>query len=181
MTELVFNFIVDEMKPISTCEKPSFKALIVGLTNDKFVPDRRIISNELRNMYKKYVSDLTGIIAERMYVCVTTDIWSSLYKSYLGMTLHYIEEKTYQRFSYVLACRRIEGSHNYINIAKCISEIMKNYKINVSKITHTVTGNATNFGKAFRIYAQQFNSDFIPKNNFALNAQHINNLMDTID
>ncbi|XP_060866256.1 uncharacterized protein LOC132941992 [Metopolophium dirhodum] len=28
VTELVFNYIVEEIKPISTCEKPSFRALI---------------------------------------------------------------------------------------------------------------------------------------------------------
>lgn len=46
------------MKPISTCEKPSFEKLITGLTNDNFVPDRRIINNKLVNKYNDYVNDL---------------------------------------------------------------------------------------------------------------------------
>lgn len=74
---MVFNYIVEEMKPISTCEKPSFRALIIGLTGDNFVPDRRAISNQLSNKYKRYVTDLTNLISEKMYVCITTDIWSS--------------------------------------------------------------------------------------------------------
>jgi len=98
------------------------------------------------------------------------------------MTLHYIEEKTYNRFSYVLACQRIEGSHNYSNIAKCISKVMNSYKINVTKITHTVTDNTSNFGKAFRVYAQQFASpETVSKNNVTLDAQNINILMDAFD
>lgn len=91
------------MKSILTCKKPSFRALIIGLTSDNYVPDRRAINNELLNKYKTYVTDLTNSITEKMYVCITTDIWSSLNKSYLGMTVHYIEEKTYNRYSYVLA------------------------------------------------------------------------------
>jgi len=170
------------MKPISTCEKPSFRALITGLTSDNFVPDRRAISNLLLNKYKTYVTDLTNLISEKTYVCITTDIWSSLNKSYLGMTLHYIEEKSYNRFSYVLACQRIEGSHNYSNIAKCISKVMNSYKINVTKITHTVTDNASNFGKAFRVYAQQFAPpETVSKNNVTLDTQNINILMDAFD
>lgn len=174
------------MKPISTCEKPSFKALVTGLSNDNFIPNRRAINHELLYKYTTYVSDLTETISKQMYVCVTTDIWSSLNKSYLGMTLHYIEERTFQRFSYALACRRIEGSHNYINIAKCISEIMKCYKIDVSKISHTVTDNASNFGKAFRVYAHQFTYEescekSITKNKQILSNQNINELMNEVD
>lgn len=40
--------------------------------------------------------------------------------------------------------------------AKYISKVMNSFKINVSKITHTVTDNASNFGKTFRVYTQQF-------------------------
>ncbi|KAL4153741.1 hypothetical protein QTP88_001574 [Uroleucon formosanum] len=177
------NYLLDEeMKPISTCEKPSFRALIIGLTSDNFVPDRRAISNQLLNKYKTYVTDLTNVISEKMYKCITTDIWSSLNKSYLGMTLHYIEEKSHNQFSYVLACQRIEGSHNYSNIAKCISKVMNSYKINVTKITHTVTDNASKFGKAFRVYVQQFAAPkTVSTNNVTLDAQNINILMDVLD
>ncbi|XP_025202226.1 uncharacterized protein LOC112599519 [Melanaphis sacchari] len=181
VTDLVFNYIVEEMKPISTCEKPSFKKLITGLTNDNFVPDRRIINKELVNKYNCYVDDLIEKVSKQKYICLTTDIWSSLNKSYLGMTMHYIDENTYQRFSYAIACRRIEGSHNYMNIAKCISEILTSYRIDVTKISHTVTDNATNFGKAFRIYAQQFTAESTTNSYLTLNDQSINRLIDDID
>jgi len=172
------------MKPISTCEKPSFKKLITGLTNDNFVPNRRIINNELVTKYNDYVNDLIVTISMQKYICLTTGIWSSLNKSYLGMTMHYIEENTYQRFSYVIACRRIEGSHNYMNIAKSISDILTSYKIDVKKISHTVTDNASNFGKAFRIYSQQFTAEPpepTANSYLTLNDRSINQLIDDID
>jgi len=56
------------MKPISICEKPSFKKLITGLTNDNFVPDRRII-NKLLNKYNDYVNDLRVKISMQKYIC----------------------------------------------------------------------------------------------------------------
>jgi len=48
---------------------------------------------------------------------------------------------------------RIKGSHNYQNITEVITEIAKTYKIDLSKITHIVTDNASNFGKAFRVFS----------------------------
>jgi len=100
------------------------------------------------------------------------------------MTMHYIEENTYQCFSYVLACRRIEGSHNYMNIAKSISDILTSYEIDVKKISHTVTDNASNFGKAFRIYSQQFTAEppeSTANSYLTLNDRSINQLIDNID
>ncbi|CAI6373417.1 unnamed protein product [Macrosiphum euphorbiae] len=69
------------------------------------------------------------------------------------MTCHFIDEKTYVRHSYVLGCKRIKGSHNCKNIADVISKITQIYDIEHSKITHIVTDNAANFGKAFRVYS----------------------------
>lgn len=72
---------------------------------------------------------------------------------FLGMTCHLIDSETYQRKSYVLGCKRIKGSHNYLNIAEVMTEITQTYGIHYSKITHTVTDNASNFGKCFRTFS----------------------------
>lgn len=69
------------------------------------------------------------------------------------MTCHLIDSETYQRKSYALGCKRIKGIHNYLNIAEVMTEITQTYRIHYSKITHTVTDNASNFGKCFRTFS----------------------------
>ncbi|KAL4153366.1 hypothetical protein QTP88_001199 [Uroleucon formosanum] len=127
ITELVFNYIVEEMRPIVTCEKPSFCRLIQGLT---------------------------GITDSTKHICCTADIWSANNKSFMGMTCHFINEFSYKRSSYVLSCRRIKGSHNYLNINDVITDICDTYQIKSSKITHIITDNASNFSKAFRTFSK---------------------------
>jgi len=145
------------MKPLITCEKPSFKRLIQGLTSQHMVlPHRRVIANELKTKYEYYVKMLTGLIENQNFICLTADIWSSNNKSYLGMTCHYINETNYNRHSYVLACKRIKGSHTHLNISKVITKIMQEYKINCEKVSHIVTDNVSNFVKAFRIFSSQY-------------------------
>jgi len=70
----------------------------------------------------------------------------------MGMTCHFIDNKTYKRYSYILCCRRIGDSHNILNIADIINEICEIYQINNSKISHTITDYASNFGKAFHTF-----------------------------
>lgn len=72
------------------------------------------------------------------------------------MTCHSIDEINYSRYSYILACRRIKGNHTYLNIATVINEIMQDFKIENEKVTHVVTDNASNFGKAFRTFSKQY-------------------------
>ncbi|KAL4090115.1 hypothetical protein QTP88_025014 [Uroleucon formosanum] len=153
--DLVFEYIVNEMRPLRTCEKESFKSLIVGLTgsNDAIVPSRKELSKQLDLKYELYVSMLTDLIAKQDYICAIADIWSVNNRSYMGMTCHFIDEETYFWQSYVIGCIRIKGSHNYQNITEVITEIAKTYKIDLSKITHVVTDIASNFVKAFRMFS----------------------------
>lgn len=83
---LVFDYIVNEMCPLRTCEKPSFKRLITGLTgsNDSIIPNRRQLSKHLDNKYESYVSMLMDLIAKSSFVCTTADIWSTNNRSYMG-------------------------------------------------------------------------------------------------
>lgn len=152
------------MRPLITCQKPAFRRMVMGLggiTDTALIPNTKFMSKKLLLQYKSYVSMLTDLISKVPFICTTADIWSCNNKSYLGMTGHFIDEHTYKRYSYVLGCRRIIGSHTYFNIAQVINEITKTFKINNSKISHTVTDNATNFGKAF----QTFSVPKLPKPN----------------
>ncbi|KAL4083950.1 hypothetical protein QTP88_029266 [Uroleucon formosanum] len=142
--DLVFNYIIQEMRPLITCEKPAFQQLILGLTgltsaDSVLLPDRNYISKKLNTSYTNYISMLTSLLIKQQYICTTADIWSTNNKSYLGMTCHFIEEISYTHHSYVLGCRRIKGGHNYLNIAEVINEITHTFQIINSKITHTIT------------------------------------------
>lgn len=108
--------------PLITCEKPSFKRLIQGLTSKNIVlPHRKVIAKELEVRYECYVKMLIKLIENQNFICLTADIWSSNNRSYLGMTCHYINETDYNRHSYVLACKQIKGSHTHLNISKVIT------------------------------------------------------------
>lgn len=144
------------MRPLVTCQKPAFRRLIMGLTgitDEALLPDTKIMSELLKLRYTSYVTMLTDLISKVSFICTTADIWSSNNKSYLGMTCHFLDEISFTRHSYVIGCRRIKGSHTYLNKAQVMNEITKTFKINNSKISHTVTDNASNFGKAFRTFS----------------------------
>lgn len=116
------------MRPLATCQKPSFRRLCMGLagiTDSALLPNTKVISKELHLRNNSYVTMLTDLISKQTYICTTADIWSCNNKSYLGMTCHFLDENTFIRHSYILGCRRIKGSHTYINIAQVFSTIIQ--------------------------------------------------------
>src|SRR5580765_3269073 len=142
------------MRPLSTVEKPSFRNLICGLlfTNEleKFLPGRHALCTEINNSYQTKKFKLKELLEKQTYICLTTNIWSCR-KSYLGMTVHFILD-TFERQSYMLACRTILYNHIYKNIALIMHNIMIALNLDVSKVTHVITDNATNFDKSFRCF-----------------------------
>ncbi|XP_029347827.1 uncharacterized protein LOC115034657 [Acyrthosiphon pisum] len=87
MNELVFNYIINEMRPLITCEKRSFRELIMGLTGIKdtsILPNRIQIKAQLKSRYALYVQIITDLIQNHNYICTTADIWSSNNKSFMG-------------------------------------------------------------------------------------------------
>jgi len=71
ITELVFNYIVKEMRPIVTCEKPSFRCLIQGLTgitDSTALLNYKNISKILQLKYENYISIFTNLIEKQKHI-----------------------------------------------------------------------------------------------------------------
>lgn len=149
--ELIMNYIVDEIRPLSTVEKPSFRSLVCGLSPSHAVMCRKTLNKKLTERYSMCASDIRTRLLEPPAVCTTADIWSCLRKSYIGVTAHWITDGL-ERQSVALACARIKGSHTFDVIAEQLMSIHSDYGLDHGKISYTVTDNGANMVKAFAEY-----------------------------
>jgi len=156
--QLVTEYIVKGMCPLSTVEKESFINLIEGLAPGKKVLSRKTLSVKIYDTHKSMTERLKAQLDSVEYVCTTADIWSTNNKSYLGMTVHWIDEDL-TRKSVALGCRRFIGSHTYDKIGELISELHGQFDLDIRKVLCTVTDNASNFRKAFSEYAVEEDDD----------------------
>jgi hypothetical protein len=156
---LILNYVVEEMRPLSTVEKPAFRNMITGINPSVTVMCRKTLASRIDDEFQQVQQQLKSDLASVEFVCTTADIWTVSNKSYMGMTVHYVTGGSggveTSRVSAALACRRFMGSHTYSAIAEMISFIHRSYGLTVDKITATVTDNASNFGKAFREFLFQ--------------------------
>jgi len=92
------------------------------------------------------------------HISTTADVWTAHHKSYLGITAHWIDQKSLSRRKAAIACVRLTGRHTYDVLAANIEEIHRKYGFS-GKVTATVTDNGSNFVKAFVTFASQLSGE----------------------
>jgi len=74
---------------------------------------------------EKLIAKLTTV----HWMSATADIWSAHKRSYMGVTLHYVESETLKMASCHLACRRFRGAHTGMAIGEMLYSIFKDFGI----------------------------------------------------
>ncbi|KAM7315752.1 uncharacterized protein ISCGN_005535 [Ixodes scapularis] len=97
---------------------------------------------------------LRNILKKIETVCCTADCWTSFHRSFLGVTVHWINPESLARESAIFACKRLTGRHTYDVLAAALQDVFREFKI-TNKILVTVTDNASNFIKAFRVFGRE--------------------------
>ncbi|KAG5860634.1 hypothetical protein JTB14_023063 [Gonioctena quinquepunctata] len=148
------------MIPLHVVESKSFGALIKTLNPSRNSISRRTSGRRITDEHielKQHLISLLGIID---WVATTADCWSAHNKSYLGMTVHWIDPITRARMHAVLTCIRLKGHHTYDILAQAMIDI--HYEFHIDKeITRTTTDNGSNFVKAFVQFGSEI--DILPE------------------
>ena len=146
----ILDFLIDTMSAIALIEKETFINMFAGLNVD--IMTRKTAMRKIAEKFRKQKEEIISLLNTIQYLCATADIWSARRRSFLGVTIHWINEN-FSRGSAALACTRFKGTHDYINTGTKLQEIFSEYQIE-ERIVSTVTDNGSNFLKAFRLFGK---------------------------
>ena len=155
----ILNLVVGGVLPLHIVEVPEFMDLITVLQPNRHATSRATLKLNIVSKAKQMKENLVAVLKEQSFVATTTDCWSSYGKSYIGVTVHWIDTDL-KRQSACLALRRMTGSHTFDVIAAVLEDIHTQYGIR-RKIVRTTTDNGSNFVKAFSVFADHNNSNDI--------------------
>lgn len=116
------------------------------------------LKNKIALMFKEQKDSLIQKIQEVRYVCTTADIWSTKKRSFMGTTVHWIDEDTLKPKSQAMSCEHFFSPHDNERIAEHLQVIHSIFGLD-NKIVATVTDSAASIGKAFRDFGLQFESN----------------------
>jgi hypothetical protein len=142
----LLNMLVEDMQPLATVERTGFKKFCSIVTPEMNIPSRRSLGRYTDEAYSQAKAKLVETLDKVEFVSVSADLWSSHKRSFIGMTVHFIDEQTLQRNSNVLTCQRMKHAHTGEVIARKMIDVFDEFHIN-SKVVTCVTDNAANMIK----------------------------------
>lgn len=159
MRSLLSEYIIEDMQPLSTVESPAFRRLIDNICTTQ-IPDRKSFTLHLDEVYESMLSKIKQMLEKIDIVCTTVDAWTAHHRSYLGMTVHWIDPHTLNRHKAAIACTRITGRHTYDVLASKIEQVHASYGL-AGKVCATITDNGSNFVKAFTVFSDSASASCI--------------------
>lgn len=111
ITQSLAEFIVRDMRPISTVEGAGFLKFMSVIEPRYEVPSRKHLSAVVTSMYTEAKVKVTEELDAATAVAITADFWTSVATdSYLGVTAHFISP-SWQLESRVLQTREMTEQH----------------------------------------------------------------------
>lgn len=152
------NFVIDGNLSFNSVQLKSFQELLETVSGRKIViPTRHKFMQTLDSEYAKTKEALIKTLSQQENLCITADAWSSRAQSYLGVTVHFINND-FIRESYALGFKQLDGKQTYKVLATALDSIFGEYCIRKSQITNIVTDGGSNFCKMFKIYGKSIDA-----------------------
>ena len=120
----ILDYITDSILALHHVDAPAFVKLISRLTGGRLLPRcRQTVAKQLEERFEVRKQKLKEKLANVAWVCTTADCWTSRRRSFLGVTVHWLEKDTLQRKGGCLALCVLSGKHTYDKLTTVLESI----------------------------------------------------------
>ncbi|MEL7309238.1 MAG: hypothetical protein AAGK05_16200, partial [Pseudomonadota bacterium] len=117
------------------------------------LPSRRTFARNIMKDAQRMEKRLTIKLATIKHLAVRADAWSAHNRSFLGLTIHWIDRPTLRREKGVLACVSVTEAQTYELLNTTLQDVFIKYNIH-SKVVSVTTDNGRNFVKCFQVFGE---------------------------
>ncbi|XP_046811333.1 uncharacterized protein LOC124420919 [Lucilia cuprina] len=146
----ILQFLVATQQPLSIVEDRYFLKLFEFMDLPIQLKSPECYEQTIREECKYKQLELTNYFNHsKVYICLTTDVWSYGECYYLALACHWIDEQC-QRQMALLACQRTNNLQEK-SLTTLQNEILLQYGFQKEYIVNSITGNIQNFTKQFKV------------------------------
>lgn len=138
--------------PLNTTEKEGFIHFMQKAAPMYKIPSRTTITNLIKTKYEV----LSGLVKTKLsqieFLTITTDIWTDTVntKSYLGMTVHFLNISNVALDSVTIGVLELSASHTPNNISIWFEQLIEEWGIKKSQVFTVVTDSGPNILSAIK-------------------------------
>ena len=154
LTKSVANCLAKDMLPLSTVDKPGFRAMLYKFNPRFQLPTRKHFTKvAIPSLVSQVRDKIEGLIAGREleYFSTTTDLWTSVSGDpYITLTCHFIDSNWVIK-TYCLQTHYLPEDHTAINISEVLAETLQHWKLEESRLVGITTDSGSNVKAACEI------------------------------
>lgn len=147
---LYYTFFIQDIVPGHVTDSLALRELIKYLNPDFNMPSRRKLTRDIAQLGEEAKGAMTNLLAKISYVATTADSWSAHNRSFLGMTVHWIDPRSLKREKAVLGIKEIVVQQRGNYLAKAMMDMHQEFGLS-HKVVSTTTDNGSNYVAAFKI------------------------------
>ncbi len=151
LTDAVTQYLVEEMVPLNTVEKPAFKSMLQKFDKQYELPGKTYFSETaVPKMYNTVKTSIKMELKNVDYFSATTDMWSSVNMTpYMSLTVHYLS------MEWTLKSRCLETvfmpeNHTSDNISDALRHAFEEWSLDEKKLACITTDNGANIVAAVK-------------------------------
>ncbi|KAJ8364707.1 hypothetical protein SKAU_G00135380 [Synaphobranchus kaupii] len=149
ITDLLVNFVVKDIRPLSALSGGGFRDIINFFEPGYTIPSHATLWKTLTHQYSTVRANIAKEMKDKS-VSLTTDLWTSCTMDpYITVTAHYITD-SWELKSRVLRTTIMPERHTAVNIAQRLKETIEEWGLNVFCTIHD---NASSMNLAMEILA----------------------------
>ena len=152
--KLWMNVFIKGIVPNQLTDAPEMREFLAYASPDFKVPSRRTLTRDINKLGDETKVRLESLLDTISYVSTTADSWSSHNRSFLGMTVHWINGVSLQREKAVLGIKEIKVRQTADYLAQALLDLHQEFGLSRGKVVSTTTDNGANYVAAFKkLYA----------------------------
>lgn len=122
----------------STVENLFFEEIFIksGIlkNNSLTLMSHRSLSRKIEASFNSHIEKTKSTLERGNYLFTTANMWSAKKRSFMGITIHWIDEDSLERKTTSLACRRFRGAHTHDKTVNILRDIYYTYNLNATKV-----------------------------------------------
>ena len=106
--KLYYNFFISSIVPAHITDSQNLREFLCYVAPDFSVPSRRKLTRDIGQLGEEAKGKLIDILAKVKFVATTADSWSAHNRSFLGMTVHWVNSTILKRKKAVLGIKEVK-------------------------------------------------------------------------
>lgn len=156
--KLYYNFFVEDIVPVHLTDSPALRNFLNYVSPEFNVPSRRKMIRDIAQLAEEAKDAMNNKLAKVTFVATTADSWSAHQRSFLGMTVHWIDSISLKREKAVLGIKEIFVQQEATYLAKAMIDLHREFGLS-KKVVSTTTDNGRNYVAAFKLFAGDVEED----------------------